>query len=132
MPLMRVFVFLLVLANLLFFAWARGYLGGVEPDAMVMRAGSQLRPNQIRIVSNDQPPDEKNRASGVSGVSGETGTMVAAVATPSTPVEPPREEVCFMLSDLTQSVADSLERLFLFSTSRAIPSEQDCNASIRG
>jgi hypothetical protein len=102
---MRVFVFLLILANLLFFAWARGYLGGAEPDAL--RSGSQLRPDQIRIVSNDQPPDEKKRASGAPD---ETGP--ASVTPPTTPVEPSDDEVCFMLSDLTQTMADSLEHLF--------------------
>jgi hypothetical protein len=102
---MRVFVFLLILANLLFFAWTRGYLGADAPDAL--RSGSQLRPEQIHIVSNDQPPEEKHAP----GVAGEADSMPAAPQ-PSPAVASSGEEVCFMLSDLTQTVADSLERLF--------------------
>jgi hypothetical protein len=98
---MRVFVFLLILANLLFFTWARGYLGGGEP--VVLRSSGQLRPDQIRIVSNDQAPEEKRRAPR------EADSM--AVTSPSS-VAAPREEVCFMLNDVSQTEADSLERLF--------------------
>jgi hypothetical protein len=94
---MRVFVFLLILANLLFFAWTRGYLGAGEPDAP--RASGELRAGQIRIVSNSQPP-EGRRAS------------VAGAPEPAPIVSPPREDSCFALSDISQTEADSLERLF--------------------
>jgi hypothetical protein len=54
---MRVLVFLLVLANLLFFAFARGYLGGGDnPDAERVR--QQLQPERIHIVSKGEPAQE--------------------------------------------------------------------------
>jgi hypothetical protein len=53
--LMRIAVFLLVLANLLFFVWARGYLGtSGTPDTR--RVEQQLLADQLRIVSRGQPP----------------------------------------------------------------------------
>ena len=54
---MRIFVFLLFLANLLFFAWTRGYFGVTE-NADAFRVSQQLRADQVRIVSNDVPPPE--------------------------------------------------------------------------
>lgn len=97
---MRTVVFLLVLANLLFFAWTRGVLGTGDPDAL--RAGEPLRADQIRLVSNDQPPAE-NRA---------RVAEAPPPAEPAAPVEPPQESVCIALSDVPQAEADTLERLF--------------------
>ena len=52
---MRVFVFILVLANLLFLAWTQGYLGASDdPDAL--RLQHQLSPEKMKIVSRDEPP----------------------------------------------------------------------------
>lgn len=53
---MRGFVFLLVLANLLFFAWSQGYFGApVSNDAD--RAAQQLNPEKLRVVARgDAPP----------------------------------------------------------------------------
>ena len=52
---MRIFVFLLVLANLIFFAWTQGYIGQAEsPDAA--RLSQQFAGDRLRIVSRDQPP----------------------------------------------------------------------------
>jgi hypothetical protein len=100
---MRVLVFLLVLVNLLFFAWARGDLGGGEPGEM--QVGAQLRPEQIRIVSKDQAPPAL--------------ALPTSVDSPSEPPvapepvrEPAREEVCIVLSEVSQNDADSIERLF--------------------
>lgn len=54
---MRVLVFLLVLANLLFFVFARGYLGGGDnPDGE--RLHQQLQPERIVIVSKGEPVAE--------------------------------------------------------------------------
>jgi hypothetical protein len=103
---MRILVFLLALANLLFFAWGRGYLGGGETDGL--QAGTQLRAEQIRIVSKDRPPEIK-RADTENTPSGEAP---APPAEPPVAVEPPREEVCVVLNGVPQSAADSLERLF--------------------
>jgi hypothetical protein len=98
---MRIAIFLLVLVNLLFFAWSRGEPGSGEPGAL--RAGEPLRADQIRLVSNDRPP-------GLRPV-----PVPAAPSEPSreapSPAEPPRE-VCAVLDDLPQADADVLERLF--------------------
>ena len=52
--LLRLPVFLLVLANLLLFAWAQGYLGkSGNPDAQ--RVAQQVLPEQLRIVSRGEP-----------------------------------------------------------------------------
>jgi hypothetical protein len=52
---MRLVVFLLVVANLVFFAWTQGYLGGRDnPDAA--RLTQQLAADQLIVLSRDQPP----------------------------------------------------------------------------
>ena len=57
---MRAFVFLLVLANLVFFAWAQGYFGQAEsPDAV--RLGQQIAPERLQIRSRGEPPETDSR-----------------------------------------------------------------------
>ncbi len=52
---MRVFVFILVAANLVFFAWTQGYLGERgSPDAI--RLQQQLEAERLRVLSRDAPP----------------------------------------------------------------------------
>lgn len=52
---MRAFVFFLILANLLFLAWAQGYLGASSnPDAL--RIQQQLLAERVRVVARDEPP----------------------------------------------------------------------------
>lgn len=52
---MRAFVFLLILGNLLFLAWAQGYFGASSnPDAFRME--QQLLADQVRIVARDEFP----------------------------------------------------------------------------
>lgn len=52
---MRAFVFLLILGNLLFFAWAQGYFGSSSnPDSL--RVQQQLLADQVKIVSREFPP----------------------------------------------------------------------------
>ena len=59
---MRVLVFLLVLANLLFLVWTQGYLDtGREPDAL--RLQHQLSPEKMKIVARDEPPTASPAAS---------------------------------------------------------------------
>lgn len=61
---MRVFVFLLVLANLVFLAWTQGYLGGDDnPDAA--RLGQQVAADKLTVLSRDEPPGSRNEASPV-------------------------------------------------------------------
>ena len=63
---MRVLVFLLVVANLLFLAWTQGYFGqGGNADAV--RLTQQLQPENLRIVARGEAPgtearDEKKAA----------------------------------------------------------------------
>lgn len=55
---MRVFVFLLVLANLLFYAFSAGYFGQPDnPDAE--RLEQQVAPERLRIVSRGETPKVK-------------------------------------------------------------------------
>ncbi|MDR3298968.1 MAG: SPOR domain-containing protein [Candidatus Accumulibacter sp.] len=112
---MRVFVFLLVFANLLFFAWARGYLSSGEPDAL--RAGDQLRADQICVVSNEQPPEKKEQRDKNTALPTVSPPPVKpsapAVETPASADEPPpRADVCIALSDVAPTEADFIERLF--------------------
>lgn len=52
---MRWLVFLLVLVNLLFFAYAQGYFGHPDnPDALRMQ--KQVKPESVRVVSNTTAP----------------------------------------------------------------------------
>ena len=96
---MRIPVFLLVLANLLFLVWTRGYLGGGETGESW--ADAELRDEQIRIVSKDRPPEKR--------VDVENAPPAEP---PSSPAEPPREEICTVLSEVAPGDADAIERLF--------------------
>ena len=57
---MRAFVFLLILGNLLFLAWAQGYFGASSnPDAFRME--QQLLADQVRIVARDEFPADAEK-----------------------------------------------------------------------
>ena len=94
---MRILVFLLFLANLLFFAWTRGYFGVTE-NADAFRVSQQLRADQVRIVSNDVPPPE-------------TARPEKNVAKPEekASAEPASAERCVQLAELPPAEADRLE-----------------------
>lgn len=47
---LRSFFILLVLANLLFFAWGQGYFGGAEEGREPQRLAKQLSPEKLRVV----------------------------------------------------------------------------------
>lgn len=52
---MRILVFLLVLVNLLFYAFSQGYFGQAEnPDAQ--RVLQQISPERVKIVARGEPP----------------------------------------------------------------------------
>jgi hypothetical protein len=58
---MRALVFLLVVANLAFFAWAQGYLGEREnPDAI--RLSQQVAAEKLTVLSRDEPPAPRAEA----------------------------------------------------------------------
>lgn len=100
---MRIFVFLLVLANLLFLVWTQGYLGSPEnPDAI--RLGQQLLPERVNIVARDEPPAGPVEKEGGQGENpGEK------------PVDKPagkkETDVCLRWNELALADADRLERL---------------------
>ena len=52
----RLFFFLLVFANLLFLAWAQGYLGAPDDGHEPQRLAQQLNPEKLRIVRDAQKP----------------------------------------------------------------------------
>lgn len=52
---MRAFVFLLILGNLLFLAWAQGYFGA-SSNSDAFRMEQQLLADQVRIVARDEFP----------------------------------------------------------------------------
>lgn len=56
---MRLLFFLLVLANLVFFAWTQGYLGATDEDREPQRLANQLHADKLRIVRDVQPPAAK-------------------------------------------------------------------------
>ena len=105
---MRILVFVLAFANLSFFAWSRGYLGGGES---VTRAGEPLYAERIRIVSNDLPPKESEAHKE------ELPSLLLA--------EQLQKEICVALGEVPQAEADAIERLFAeklpdFKLSRAL------------
>ncbi|EXI76680.1 MAG TPA: SPOR domain-containing protein [Candidatus Accumulibacter phosphatis] len=90
---MRLAVFALVLANLLLFVWARGYLGApAEPDSR--RAEQQLLPERVVVVSRGEPPPSARHKE-----DGETAG------------ERKPNESCQIWSDLAASEADQVEQL---------------------
>lgn len=103
---MRVAVFLLVLANLLFVVWMRGYLGTpVNPDAR--RIEQQLLSDQVVIVSRGEPPRPTNRKDDA-----------------EKPSDRKNGETCQLWSDLASVDADQLEKLLAekFAAYKAIRS----------
>jgi len=58
---MRAFVFLLILANLLFLAWTQGYLGA-SSDPDTLRVQQQLLADQVKVVARDEFPAEPGKA----------------------------------------------------------------------
>lgn len=90
---MRAFVFLLILANLLFLAWSQGYFGASSnPDAF--RVQQQLLADQVKIVARDDPPAETKRLEPLGKAE-----------------ENELAETCVQLGDLQKDEADQLEVL---------------------
>lgn len=55
----RLFFFLLVLANLLFFAWVQGYFGSADENREPERLNQQLQADKVRIVRDATAPAPK-------------------------------------------------------------------------
>ncbi len=99
---MRSLVFLLILANLLFFIWSQDYLGlSQNPDAFRVR--QQLQAEKVRIASNDTPPPADTPKNEKTGKPAEK-PMTEPVAAAAPPVE-----VCVQLSDVPPAEAERLE-----------------------
>ncbi len=89
---MKALVFLLVLGNLLFLAFAGGYFGAPDnPDAG--RVGQQLVPERVRVVGYDQTPPAR----------AEVEKLVAEAPPPAEP-----EELCLVWEHLPADEADRL------------------------
>lgn len=89
---MRAFVFLLLLANLAFFAWTQGYFGQPDnPDAA--RLGQQISPERLLVLSRDKPPGARSEAPPAPAeapvASNGARESVEAAANAATPAAPP-------------------------------------------
>lgn len=71
MKLLRAAFLLLVLVNLWFFAWGRGYFGDVEEAREPKRLTSQLSPEKLRVVSAVKPSVAPQACRMLSGLSPE-------------------------------------------------------------
>ena len=79
---MRALVFLLVLANLLFLAYAQGFFGiGDNPDRDRIR--QQLAPEKVRILARGQAPADEAAAPSASTADGAAGQEAQADGEPS-------------------------------------------------
>jgi hypothetical protein len=56
MSILRALFFLLILANLIFFAWAQGYFGADGAGREPQRMDQQLHPEKLRIKVREQAP----------------------------------------------------------------------------
>ena len=94
---MKALIFLLVLANLLFYAYSAGLLG-TEDSGEGARIAQQLRPDSIRIVSRDAPPE---------------GGAAAAEAGEASEGEVVSQEIqaCLRWESLTRTETDRLGRV---------------------
>lgn len=81
----RLFFFLLIFANLIFFAWAQGHFGRVDENREPQRLTSQLQADKLRIVRVAQVPDAKKPALACRIINGlnptEAETVKAAMKT---------------------------------------------------
>lgn len=84
---MKALVFLLVLANLLFYAFSAGYLGRSE-QADEGRINQQVHPERMRIVSRGEPPATPLPKAENAGPEAPASENTASEA----PVEPPKVE----------------------------------------
>lgn len=95
---MRAVVFLLILANLLFLAWAQGYFGpSSNPDSL--RVKQQLLADQIRIVARGEPPAETLKPEKPAKAEDRVTTDKSAV------------ESCLQLDDLPLADSERIEGL---------------------
>jgi hypothetical protein len=104
---MRVLVFFLVFLNLLFFAYARGYLGHPDnPDAL--RLSQQVAPDTIKVAARgDAPPLTKEA---VAAPSSAASTQPAVAPANVAAVAGNAETSCRLWKKLTDKEAGRLEK----------------------
>lgn len=108
-PAMRALIFLLVLGNLLFLAWAQGYLGGSDsPDAV--RLEQQLQPERLRIVGRGEPPAPESGQEAPAAAPEKTAEKTAERAAERA-AEPGESAVCLQWAGLVPADAERVERL---------------------
>ena len=110
---MRAFVFLLILANLLFLAWTQGYFpASSDPDAL--RVQQQLLADQVKVVARDEFPAEAPKAEKV-----------------VKPEETKAAESCFSINELPAADALLVEGLLAdkWSSFKAVSSAVEASAS---
>ncbi len=80
---LRIFFYLLVLANLVFYAWSQGYFGTVDENREPQRLTQQLQAEKLRLAPVAQPPATKSDESACRLVGGlamtEAETLKAAM-----------------------------------------------------
>ena len=89
---MRAFIFLMILANLLFFSWTQGYFE-LARDSDSFRVDQQLLADRIKVVARDEPPPPEK--------------VVVVAKAPEKKVD----DVCVRLSDLPVADAVRVENL---------------------
>jgi hypothetical protein len=67
---MRPFFFLLVFANLVFFAWAQGYFGAMDESREPERLAQQLQAEKLRILPTAPTPAAKIEATACQIING--------------------------------------------------------------
>lgn len=112
---MKTLVFLLVLANALFYAYAAGYFGHPDnPDAG--RLDQQVAPEKMRLVSRGEAPSVKTPppapapAPAPEAPAAAEAPAAPAAATPAAPAQAPapEEKVCLRWDHLSQADASKL------------------------
>ena len=106
---MKAFVFLLILGNLLFYAYSQGYLGQPEnPDAA--RVTNQIQADRIRIISRDSEPPLP--AAGSREQESTPAASEPAVLQPAAELAGNgRDKVCLAWNSLSANDADRLNTL---------------------
>ncbi len=111
---MKVLVFLLVLGNLLFYAFTAGYLGHADnPDAG--RVEQQIVPDRLRIVSRGEAPAVQSQAK-PDPAPGDDSAKPEATPEADNKLEAPKEDapekpdalVCLAWRQLTPAEADKV------------------------
>jgi hypothetical protein len=83
---LRLIFFLLVLVNLVFFAWGRGYFGRQDDGREPQRLKDQLQPDKLRIVPPGTAPTPATPSA--TPPAAPSATPPAAPAAPGTPPAP--------------------------------------------